>query len=316
MDPRETVVVALGGNAIIKAGEQGTVPQQFDHTLETMRHIAEMVMGGYERLLITHGNGPQMGNIMLRNELAGNVLPLLPMATCVADLQGGMGYMIQQTLRQALAANGIEREVATLITQVEVDPDDPGFRRPTKPIGHFMTEEQAEAAARDRGWIVGPDAGRGWRRMVASPRPLRVLEAAVLRRLLDDGVIAVGVGGGGVPVVHRAPGVYQGVDAVVDKDLASAVAGLAIGATLLVILTGVEYVMVGFRTPAERPLRDVRAAELAGHLEKGEFAPGSMRPKVEAALQFLAGGGRRVVITTPEKCLEGLRGQTGTQILP
>jgi carbamate kinase len=308
------IVVALGGNAIIKAGEQGTVPQQFEHTLATMRHVAQMVRAGHDRLLITHGNGPQMGNIMLRNELAGHELPLLPMATCVADLQGGMGYMIQQTLREALAEVGSARDVATVVTQVEVDPDDPGFQKPSKPIGHFMTEEQALQASRERGWIVGPDANRGWRRMVPSPRPLRIIEVATIRALLEAGVIAVAVGGGGVPVVQRAPGTYQGVDAVVDKDLASAVAGLAVGARTLLILTGVEHVMVGFGRPGARALREVRCDELRRHLEAGEFAPGSMRPKVEAALQFLAGGGERVVVTAPELCLEGLRGDSGTQI--
>jgi len=197
---------------------------------------------------------------------------------------------------------------------VEVDEDDPGFQKPSKPIGHFMTEEQARAAAAERGWVVGPDSNRGWRRMVASPRPLRVIELGVIRALLDGGVIAVAIGGGGIPVVPRGPGVYQGVDAVIDKDLATAVLGVELHARTLLILTGVEHVMVDFGKPSQRPLARVSAGELSRHLENGEFAPGSMRPKIEAALQFLAGGGERVAITTPERCLAGLSGDTGTQI--
>lgn len=308
------VVIALGGNAIIKEGERGTVPQQFEHTLETMRHVAHMAKAGMTRLVVTHGNGPQMGSMMLRAELATSILPPLPMATCVADLQGGMGYMIQQTLCEALAAVGLSTPVVTLVTQVEVNGDDPGFQHPSKPIGKFLKESEAKELAHDRGWIVGSDAGRGWRRMVASPKPLRVVEVEAVRALLDAGVIPVAVGGGGIPVVHKGPGVYTGVDAVIDKDLASAVLGADLGAELLLILTGVEEVQVSFGKPDARALREVTVADLRQHLENGEFAPGSMRPKVEAALLFLERGGQRVVITTPELCLEGVRGERGTQI--
>jgi carbamate kinase len=307
-------VVALGGNAIIKEGEQGTVPQQFEHTLETMRFVAQLVEAGESRLIVTHGNGPQMGSMMLRSELATTVLPPLPMATCVADLQGGMGYMIQQTLTQALVERATRRPVVTLITQVEIDPDDPGFRTPTKPIGRFMSEADARVAASERGWFVGSDAGRGWRRMVASPRPQRVVELDAVRAVLDAGGIPVAVGGGGIPVVRRAEGVYEGVDAVIDKDLASALLGAALGSERLIILTGVDEVMVGFGKPGARALREVNAAEMRRHLEAGEFAPGSMRPKIEAALLFLERGGAHVIITSPERCIEGVRGTRGTHI--
>lgn len=315
MSGHRGVVVALGGNAIIKEGERGTVPQQFEHTLETMRYVAAMIAAGERRLLVTHGNGPQMGSMMLRSELATSVLPPLPMATCVADLQGGMGYMIQQTLVQALAEVGLSRPVATVITQVEIDPEDPGFQKPSKPIGRFMTEAEAKTASSERGWLVGADANRGWRRMVASPRPARVVELEVVRALLDAGVVPVAVGGGGIPVVRRGEGVYEGVDAVIDKDLASALLGAELGAELLVILTGVDEVQVGFGKPHARALREARAAEMKQHIAAGEFAPGSMLPKIEAALLFLERGGREVLITSPEHCLAGLRGERGTRIV-
>ena len=314
MSGHRGVIVALGGNAIIKEGERGTVPQQFEHTLATMRFVASMIEAGEQRLVVTHGNGPQMGSMMLRSELATSVLPPLPMATCVADLQGGMGYMIQQTLVKALGERGLSRTVTTVVTQVEIDPEDPGFQKPTKPIGRFMTEAEAKTAASERGWLVGADSNRGWRRMVASPRPRRVVELEAVRALLDAGVVPVAVGGGGIPVLRRAEGVYEGVDAVIDKDLASALLGAELGARLLVILTGVDEVQIGYGKPHARALRETNIAEMKRHIAAGEFAPGSMLPKVEAAVLFLERGGGEVIITSPERCLEGLRGERGTRV--
>jgi carbamate kinase len=311
--PEPPVVVALGGNAIAPPGGRNSVAAQFERTGETASRLVHLAD---RPLLVTHGNGPQVGTALLRSDLAAEVVPTQPLDACVADTQGGMGYMLQQCLDNAFSAAGRRRPTVTVVTRTVVALDDPAFERPSKPIGGFY--EQAEARRRmaaDR-WVMSEDAGRGWRRVVPSPEPVQIVEEAAIRGLLDAGVVVVAAGGGGVPVVRRPDGSLAGVEAVVDKDLASALLAGDLGAELLLLLTGVEHAALDFGRPGQRDLHDVTAAELAGHAAAGQFAPGSMLPKVRAALRFLERGGRRVVITTAELSEKAVAGEAGTQVTP
>jgi carbamate kinase len=265
---------------------------------------------------VTHGNGPQVGNVLLRSDLAAHLLPRLPLDTCVADTQGGMGFMLQQCLDNAFCQVGVRRPTVTVVTRTVVQFDDPAFRRPSKPIGNFYEEAQARRRMAADGWVMEEDAGRGWRRVVPSPEPREIVEERAIRALLDTGAIVIAAGGGGVPVVRQADGSLLGVEAVVDKDLASALLAANLGAEVLLILTGVEHVALDFGRPTRRDLHEVTATELAGHAAAGQFAPGSMLPKVQAAMRFLALGGRRAVITTAELSEKALAGETGTQVVP
>ncbi len=310
-------VFALGGNAIIPSGRRGTFDEQLVLTRQTMDQVAELSRDGNE-IVLTHGNGPVVGNIVLRNAagLEKHGIPPMPLYVCGADSQGGIGFMIQQALQNSLRAYGINRPVATLVTQVIVDRDDPAFERPTKPIGPFYTAEQAAQLRRENGWTVVEDAHRGWRRVVPSPQPIEVVEWEAIRAVIRAGIIAIAVGGGGVPVVRDEAGELHGVDAVIDKDRASALLGKLIGADTLVIVTSVDQVFRAFGTPQAQPLSRLAAGEAARLLDAGEFPAGSMGPKIEAALAFLAGGGRRVLITAPGSILRGLEGGSGTWIEP
>jgi carbamate kinase len=306
-------IVAVGGNSLTKPGQRGTIPEQFANARETSEHIASMVARGYD-VVVTHGNGPQVGNILLRAELASKVLPMLPLDTCGADSQGGIGYMLQQVLGGELRRAGIDRDVATVLTQVVVDPDDPAFRKPTKPIGPFYTREEAERKRDEEGWVVTEDANRGWRRVVPSPKPVRVVEVDAIRALVKAGCVVIAVGGGGIPVVEEG-GALRGVEAVIDKDRASQLLANEIGAELLLISTDVGQVALDYGTENEVRLSRLTIGEARNHLVAGQFPPGSMGPKIEAAIDFLERGGREVIITCPESIGDALEGKTGTRIV-
>jgi carbamate kinase len=305
-------VIAIGGNSITKAGERGTIPEQFANATETSSHIAKMVKRGYD-VVITHGNGPQVGNILLRAEMGCSVLPMLPLHTCGADSQGGMGYMIQQVLGNELRKLGIDRCVTSVITQTVVDRFDPAFQNPTKPIGPFYTSEEAERKVKEHGWKVVEDARRGWRRVVPSPMPVRIVEAEAIKTLLEAGCIVVGVGGGGIPVIEDR-GRLEGVAAVIDKDHASRIIANYIGAELFMMSTDVERVALNYGTQDEVQLSSMTVDEALRYYEEGHFPQGSMGPKVMAGIDFLKGGGSEVIITNPESIDLALDGESGTRI--
>ena len=313
---RSGIVIALGGNAISKPGLRGTIQEQFYSTLESMEHVAELYVNGFEHILITHGNGPQIGAAILRSELAGNSVYPLPMDICGADTQGGMGYMIQQVLGNCLRKRGVKLPAVTAVTQVLVDAHDPAFENPSKPVGLFYKEEKAQELMAARGWTMREDAGRGWRRVVPRPKPMRALEGEAIKQMFDKGYIVIAGGGGGIPVALNRHNLHYGVEAVIDKDLTSAMLASEVGADTLLIMTGVEYAYTGFDTPERRALTNVTAAELSSYLEAGEFASGSMRPKIEACLAFLENGGQRAIITSIPRSLAALRGRTGTHVRP
>ncbi len=310
-------VIALGGNAILPVGLEGTFAQQLDITRKTMDTVAMLAGQGHE-IVMTHGNGPVVGNIVLRCD-AGQALhgiPAMPMFVCGADSQGGLGFMLQQALQNSLKAAGLNYPVASVITQVRVDASDPAFDNPTKPIGPFYAEQQAEEVRAETGWTVVKDAGRGWRRVVPSPKPIEVMEYEAIKAMADAGVLVIAVGGGGIPVVINDAGELEGVDAVIDKDRASDLLGRLIGADTLVIITQVDKVYTRFGQPDQEAL-DVLTAERAQQmLDNGEFPAGSMGPKIESAVSFLAGGGREVIITSPEEFLNSVEGKGGTRIVP
>jgi carbamate kinase len=294
------LVVALGGNAIQSPEGEDSVVSDFERTMTTARTLVTLATEGPWRLVVTHGNGPQVGNHLLRSELGNKHggLPLLPLDVCVADTQGGMGYMLQQCISDAFHERGLPAVVATLVTQTIVDADDPGFATPSKPVGEMIPAERA-AECRARGWTLVMDKRRGgWRRVVPSPDPKEVVEAAAVKALVEDGVIVVAVGGGGIPVIQERTGILTGVAAVVDKDLASAMLAIDLDADALLILTDVDKVSLDYGLPSERPLDKMTVAGARVHLRAGQFAPGSMGPKVEALCRFAAARKRPAAITS------------------
>jgi carbamate kinase len=311
------LVIALGGNAIIPVGQEGTYSQQLAITRQTMDTVAQLALQGHQ-IVMTHGNGPVVGNIVLRGDagMAIHGIPAMPMFVAGADSQGGLGYMLQQALQNALKAVGLDRPVASVVTQVRVDAGDKAFANPTKPIGPFYDEEQATRIREEMGWTIVKDAGRGWRRVVPSPRPVEVVEWEAIKALVAAGVVTIAVGGGGVPVVRNAQGELEGVDAVIDKDRASDLLGRLIGADALVIITQVDKVYARFGQPDQEALDVLPASRAEAMLAEGQFPAGSMGPKIEAALSFLAGGGREVIITSPDAFLAAVQGQAGTRIVP
>ncbi|MGP1674814.1 MAG: carbamate kinase [Candidatus Limnocylindrales bacterium] len=315
MDRR--AVVAIGGNALIRDGQQGSIAEQYDNASETARHIASLVAAGWG-VVVTHGNGPQVGFILLRSELvpADAPVPKLSLEMSVADSQGGIGHILSQALLNELTDLGLPDRVVCVLTHVVVDRDDPAFANPTKPIGPYYTAEQADEKAARQGWVMIEDSGRGYRRVVASPEPIRIVEGAQIRALVDAGYVVIAVGGGGVAVVETAPSRYSGVEAVIDKDRASALLATSLDIPLLVLSTGVEQVAIHFRQPDERWLDRITVTEAAGYLADGEFPRGSMGPKVEAAIRFLEGGGEEVLITSPASLARAIAGETGTRIVP
>lgn len=313
-EPR-TAVVALGGNAITREGVPDTIANQFRHTRQSLDGVVALARLGV-RLAITHGNGPQVGNAILRVEIARGQAPELPLGICVADTGGGMGYMVEQSLFNALHVAKVDRTVITVITQVVVDEHDPAVGDPTKFIGRFYQKSRALELAAENGWTVKSQGKQGWRRVVPSPRPRAILQSERIADLVTQGVIVICCGGGGIPVFKLEDGRLEGIDAVVDKDRASAVLAAQIGADLLVILTGVDQVSVGFGTDRAKALSSITAAQAEQHLANGEFPPGSMGPKIEAALEFLRQGGREVVITSVPLAFEAVAGGAGTRIYP
>ena len=309
------VVIAIGGNSLIKDDRHRTVLDQYNAVGETARHIVPIVAEGY-RVVITHGNGPQVGFILMRSDLARDVLHQVPLANCVADTQGAIGYQITQTLQNEFHLRGIDKDVVAVVTQVVVDAHDPGFEHPDKPIGPFMSEADAKQRASDEGWVVGEDAGRGWRRLVPAPAPLEIVELNSIRTLLDCGTLVVAVGGGGIPVVRQADGTLSGRDAVIDKDAATCMLASQLGASVLIESTSVDKVALNFGTPQQVDIDHMTASECRRYLDQGHFAPGSMQPKIRAALAFLAQGGERVIITQPHHLEEALHGIYGTHIVP
>jgi carbamate kinase len=309
------LVIALGGNALIHPGEPGTLEEQRRRISQAMAPTADLVTAGYASV-ITHGNGPMVGHLLLQMECARNAVPPLPLFMCDADSEGGLGYLIQQCLVNELHRRGKERGVVTVVTQVVVSADDPAFRAPDKPIGLFYPAGEAVRLRRERGWQLVEDAGRGWRRVVPSPRPLTIIEQDIISYLLQGGFIVIAAGGGGVPVIRRPDGDLMGVEAVIDKDRASAVLAREIAADLLIFLTAVEYAYLDYLKPQQRPLKTLTCAAAQNYLLAGQLAPGSMGPKIEAALDFLSEGGQRVLITQPESLAEALQGHTGTHIFP
>jgi carbamate kinase len=306
--------VALGGNALVRPGQSGSIPEQAATLRASLAGIVELIRRGHP-LVITHGNGPQVGHILIRAEVARGRAYDLPLDVCVAQSQGETGYLIQQTLHNLLRNAGIDRPITALISRVVVDKDDPRMQRPTKPVGPFYTGEQA-VALRARGCSVVEDAHHGHRRVVPSPLPLRIVEAGIVQRLMDEGVIVIALGGGGVPVAVEPDGRLTGVEAVVDKDLASGVLAASIGITRILDLTSVDHVKLHFGSPAEQNLGRITVADAKAHLAAGHFEPGSMEPKIQAAIRFLEQGGQRVVITSPDHAVDGFEGRIGTQIRP
>ena len=309
------VVIAIGGNSLISDSQHMSVVDQYYTAGETASHIAPIVNAG-NRVVVTHGNGPQVGFILMRSELARDVLHQVPLANCVADTQGSIGMQIAQTLQNAFEDLGSEQQIAAVITQVRVDPDDPSFDHPTKPIGPFMSEEEARQHAEDDGWAIAEDANRGWRRVVPSPAPLEILEMPVIRALVENDTIVVAAGGGGVPVIRKPDGSLRPRPAVIDKDAASCLLALELGANLLVFSTDVDKVSLKFGTPEQEDIDRMTVEECRRYLDEGHFAPGSMRPKIEAALAFLEGGGEEAIVTQPHHLEEAMRGGQGTHIVP
>ncbi|MCK9240054.1 carbamate kinase [Desulfocurvus sp.] len=314
-------VIAIGGNSLIRAKDKQSVTDQYEAICRTVCHIADVVESG-RQVCVTHGNGPQVGFILLRSELARRQAGLhpVPLVSCVADSQGAIGWQIQQALANELRARGLgggsRGQVVSLVTQVVVDADDPGFGNPTKFVGEFYAESEVPALrAQNPQWVLKADANRGWRRVVPSPLPRRIVEIDAIRALLAAGFNLVAAGGGGIPVVADEAGGLRGVDAVIDKDLASSLLANRLGADTLVISTAVEKVCIDFGTPSQRELSRVTAAEMRAHLAAGQFPEGSMGPKVKAALDFLANGGERVIITTPENLKNAMADGGGTQVV-
>ena len=311
----KTVVIAIGGNSLIKDAKHQSVPDQYAAVVETVRHITDLLERQY-RVVITHGNGPQVGFILLRSEHSRGLLHQVPLDSIVADTQGALGYQLQQALENEFRRRGLKKSVATIVTQTLVDQNDPAFAKPTKPIGEFYTREQAEERMRVEQWTMAEDAGRGWRRVVASPKPVRIIEAEVVRYLVKDGYVVVAAGGGGIPVVADEQGMLSGVPAVIDKDLASAVLANQIGADLLVISTAVEKVCLNFGQPGQQGLDSMTVIQAKKFAAEGHFAAGSMLPKMEACMRFIQSGGREAVITCPGKLSLALDGGSGTRIVP
>jgi carbamate kinase len=311
---RKRILVTLGGNAILPVRGTGTFEEQCAVTRATMQPIAGMIRDGAE-VVLSHGNGPIVGNILIRNEAAREQIPPMPLDVCGADSQGGIGYMMQQSLQNELRRVGLaDRPVVTIVTQVVVDERDPAFRRPTKPIGPFYSQDRARLLAKEKGWTIVEDAGRGYRRVVPSPKPLEVVEIAAIRQIVEDGGVAIAAGGGGIPVSRQWDGSLHGVEAVIDKDLASSLLARLLGCQTLVIVTGVDRVALRYGKPDQRELERATPDELEGWMAEGHFPQGSMGPKIQAAIEFVRGGGHEVVITSPERLTDALEGKTGTVV--
>lgn len=317
MTKKKLAVVAIGGNSLIKDEAHKTVEDQYQAICETASHITDMIENGYE-VVITHGNGPQVGFILRRSEIANQVegMHTVPLVNCGADSQGAIGYQIQQAMDNEFRKRGIKKSAVTVVTQVLVDRADPAFSKPSKPIGSFYGEDKIEGVRKEHpDWVMVSDAGRGYRRVVASPQPKEIVEAEAIETLIREGYCLVAVGGGGIPVVRGENGMLEGRDAVIDKDFATSLLASRIGADVLIISTGVPVVYVHFGKPEQKALDKVTVAELKRYAAEGHFAPGSMLPKVEAVIQFMEKGGAGAIITNPESLGEAIQGKTGTHVV-
>ena len=315
---KKVAVVAIGGNSLIKDKQHQTVEDQYQAAKETTYHIADMIEAGWD-VAIGHGNGPQVGFILRRSEIANKIEGMheIPLDVCGADSQGAIGYALQQTLQNELYRRGIKKPVATVVTQVLVDRNDKAFQNPSKPIGGFMDEPEAKRRADEMGWTVVEDAGRGWRRVVASPLPKEVVELETVQTLIGAGVVVITVGGGGIPVIDAGEGQYQGTAAVIDKDFASSLLAQTINADLFLISTAVEKVALNYGKPDQKWLDHLTLAEAKQYLAEGShFAKGSMAPKIQAIIWYLEAGGKKAIITNPENIGRALNGETGTHIVP
>ncbi len=311
----KTAVIALGGNAITKPGEEDTIYRQFANTRKSLDGLVALAREGYH-LVVSHGNGPQVGNALLRCELARGKAPVLPLGVLVADTEGGMGYMIEQSLQNRLRGEKIDRQVVTIITQMIVDRNDPAIDNPTKYIGQFYSEEEASVFSETRGWQMTKDANRGWRRVVPSPIPIRSVEGDTIKHLVSMGTIVIAAGGGGIPVYIDDKGNLEGLDAVIDKDLASSILAKEIGANILSILTSVDNVALNYGQPDQKNLGLIKLSEIKKLYSEGHFPPGSMGPKINAAINFLENGGDMVTITSLENAFDAVTGKAGTRIVP
>lgn len=311
------IIVAIGGNSLVKDNGRDSIKDQYEAVCETAVNIADMVEEGYN-VVVTHGNGPQVGFGLRRSEIANKVagMPAVPLVNGVADTQGGIGYQIQQALTNEFARRGINKKVATVITQVEVSMDDPNFKNPTKPVGSFFTLEQAEEMKKEHpDWIFVEDSGRGYRRVVPSPKPIDIVEKDVIKSLINTGFVVIAVGGGGIPVVKTASNTYEGIDAVIDKDFATSLLAKQINAETLIITTGVSRVCINYGKPNQKALDKITLEETKQYVLENHFPPGSMLPKIEASLSFLENNGLRVIITNPESLKDAINEQAGTHIL-
>ena len=315
MENKGLAIVAVGGNALIKDNQHKTVQDQYAAAVDTMAHIADMIAEGWN-VVVTHGNGPQVGFILRRSELSAHELHEVPLDYCGADTQGSIGYMFQQALYNEFVRRKMQKSAVTVVTQTIVDRNDPAFQNPTKPIGSFMDEEQAKMRMEKDGWTVVEDAGRGWRRVVPSPIPLRIVEADAINALIDKGFVVIGVGGGGIPVIETPEGELVGVEAVIDKDFGAAILASMLKADLFLISTAVEKVAINFNKPNQQWLDQMTAAEARQYIAEGHFAKGSMLPKIQAILKYIDNGGKRALITDPAHIKDALNGKTGTWILP
>jgi carbamate kinase len=311
----KVAIVAVGGNSLILDKDHKTIPDQYAAAAQTMSHIVGMIQSGWN-VVITHGNGPQVGFILRRSELALHELHPVPLDYCGADTQGAIGYMFQQALYNEFRQRGIDKQAATVVTQVLVDRDDPAFMNPTKPIGSFMDEAAAHDRRDQDGWVVVEDAGRGWRRVVPSPMPIRIVQRDVILALVKAGFVVIGVGGGGIPVVEDESDDLMGVEAVIDKDYASSLLATSINADLFMISTAIEKVALNFNKPDQRWIDRMTLAEAKQYLAEGHFAKGSMEPKIRAIIMYLEQGGKEAIITNPENIERALAGETGTHIVP
>jgi carbamate kinase len=317
MTENKLAVVAIGGNSLIKDEAHKTVRDQYLAAKQTCFHIADMVEEGWE-VAIGHGNGPQVGFILRRSDIAVKVAGMhpVPLDACVADSQGAIGYALQQNLNNEFYGRGMKKRVATVITQVLVDKNDPAFANPTKPIGSFFSKEEALDHVEADGWFMVEDAGRGWRRVVPSPLPKKIIEISAIRTMLESGICAITVGGGGIPVVEDENEDLYGVEAVIDKDFASSLLAQSLDADLFLISTAVEQVYLNFNKPGQRPIDVMTVSEAEKYLEEGHFAKGSMEPKIKAIIQYLEAGGKMAIITNPEHITAALRGEAGTRVVP
>ena len=316
MPKKKIAVIAIGGNSLIKDGKHQSVEDQYDAAKETCIHIADMIEAGYE-VVIGHGNGPQVGFILRRSEIAAKAEGMheVPLDVCGADTQGAIGYALQQNLQNELRRRGINKPVATVVTQVLVDRDDPAFKSPSKPIGGFMDEAEGKRRHTEMGWTVVEDAGRGWRRVVASPLPKEIVEIDAIKALIAAGVIVISTGGGGIPVIRNAAGDLEGIAAVIDKDFGSSLLANNVGAELFVISTAVEKAALNYGKSDQKWLDKITLADAKKYLAEGtHFAKGSMAPKIQAIIRFLEGGGKQALITNPENIGRALKGETGTLI--